>query len=271
MSKMFRLLSVALAATAAVSLLHAEDKVLAKIGPDSEKKVTRGTAAWEGEVLKCKLPCTVIFPARFKVDPAKIYALSGEFRSTSGNPTSDNVWLGFLCFNEKGREITSLSTFRFIPLLAELAQPAAKGDKVVVFKSIPGPWGKILETPRYFAIGAKADRSDIPNYNVVRYEAKSAEKRDDGTVAVKLAQPLPADVPAGTKIGIHANGDTYQFVSRKKAGTDWTSFSGSYASKAENGVIAFRPTTVEIAFGFFCRDKEGEIEVRNLKLVESED
>ena len=269
MLKKICLLSAVL--TAAVFSLHAADKVLAQIGPDSEKKVPRGSAAWEGEVLKCKLPCTVVFPARFKVDPAKIYALSAEIRSTSGDSTKDNVWLGFLCFNEKGREITSLSTFRFIPLLAEVAQPAAKGDKLVVFKSIPGPWEKILETARFFAIGAKEDRSDIPNLNLVRYEAKSAEKRDDGTVAVKLAQPLPVDVPAGTKLGIHSHGDTYQFVSRKKAGTEWTSFSGSYASKAENGVIAFRPTTVEIAFGFFCRDKEGEIEVRNLKLVESED
>ena len=270
MSKFFRLASCA-AAALLLPMTLAADKVIAKIVPDSEKKITRGSAAWEGEVLKCKLPCTVIFPARFKVEPSKIYSLSGEFRSTSGNPTSDNVWLGFLCFNEKGQEITSLSTFRFIPLLAELAQPAAKGDKLVVFKSIPGPWAKILETNRYFAIGAKEDRSDIPNLNLVGYVGKSAEKRADGTVAVKLTRGLPADVPAGTKLGIHSHGDTYQFVSRKKAGTEWTSFSGSYALKSEEGVIAFRPTTVSIAFGFFCRDKEGEIEVRNLKLIESED
>ena len=256
---------------AAVSTLRAEDKVIAKIGPDTPMKVRRGTAAWEGDTLKCKMPFTLIFPTRFKVDPSKIYALSAEIRSTSGESTKDNVWLGFLCFNEAGNEITSLSTFRFIPLLAELAQPAAKGDKLVVFKSVPGSWKKILETARYFAIGAKEERSDIPNLKTVRYVAKSAEKRADGTVAVKLAQPLPVDAPAGTKLAIHSNGDTYQFVSRKKAGTEWTSFSGSYAVKAENGVIAFRPTTVEIAFGFFCRDKEGSIEARNLKLVESED
>jgi len=267
MSKKLSLLCACLAIVA-VSL-RADDKVLAEVTPETPKKVTRGKASWEGGVLKCTLPCTVIFPTRFKVDPSKIYALSAEIRSTSGNPTSDNVWLGFLCFNEKGQEITSLSTFRFTPVLAELAEPAAKGDKLVVFKSVP--WTKILETSRYFAIGAKADRSDIPNMNLVRYVAKSAEKRADGTVAVKLSQPLPVDAPAGTKVAIHSNGDTYQFVSRKKAGTEWTSFSGSYASKAENGVIAFRPTTVEIAFGFFCRDKEGSIEVRKLKLVESED
>ena len=117
MSKKIRLLSLLFAATAAVVPLHAEDKVIAQITPDSAKKVTRGNAAWENDVLKCKLPCTVIFPARFKVAPGKIYTLSGEFRSTSGNPTSDNVWFGFICFNEKGREITSLSTFRYTSVI----------------------------------------------------------------------------------------------------------------------------------------------------------
>ena len=256
---------------AAVSTLRAEDKVIAKIGPDTPMKVRRGTAAWEGDTLKCKMPFTLIFPTRFKVDPSKIYALSAEIRSTSGESTKDNVWLGFLCFNEAGNEITSLSTFRFIPLLAELAQPAAKGDKLVVFKSVPGSWKKILETARYFAIGAKEDRSDLPNLNIVCAAGKSAKKRDDGTVAVKLLNPLPVAADAGTKFAIHSDGNTYQFVTPRKASTEWTALSGSYAVKAESDITAFRPTTVTISFGFFCRDKEGELEVRNLKLVESDD
>ncbi len=270
MSKFFRLAFCA-AAALLVPMTLAADKVIAQVGPDTPFKVQRGSAAWADGVLKCKMPVTVIFPTQFKVEPGKIYTLTGEFRSTSGEPTQDKIWFGFLCFNEQGKEISSLSVYRFNPALAELAEPAAKGAKLVVFKSIPPAWEKILETGRYFAIGAKEDRSDIPNLYLVGYVAKSAEKRADGTVAVKLSRALLADVPAGTKLAIHSHADTYRFVSPKKAGTEWTALGGSYATKAENGVSAFRPTTASVAFGFFCRDLKGEIEVRNLKLVERED
>ena len=126
-------------------------------------------------------------------------------------------------------------------------------------------------TGRFFAIGAKEDRSDIPNLTQVAYVGKSFEKHPDGTVTVKLSRPLAFEIAAGTKVAIHYHADTYQFVARKKAGSDWTAFGGSYAVRGESGVLAFRPTTVEIAFGFFCRDKEGGVEVRNLKLVEADD
>lgn len=271
MLKRICLLGAFFVAAAAVSSLHAEEKIIAKLGPDTPMKVQRGPAAWEGDTLKCKMPFTIVFPTRFKVDPSKIYALSGEFRATSGNPTKDNMWFGFLCYNEKGREISSLSLNRTVPILAELAEPAAKGSVELVFKSIPAAWEKHLQINRFFAVGAKEDRSDLPNLNLLAYTGKSMEKRADGTASVKLRRPLAAEIAAGTKIAIHSHGDTYVFVARKKAGTEWTAIGGSCASKAEVGVLAFRPTTASVAIGIFCRDKEGEIEIRNLKLVESED
>ena len=271
MSNSKRLLSVFLAAAAVICVLHAEDKIIAQIGSDTPRKVLRGSFAWENGVFKCKLPCQVVFPSRVKVNPSKLYSLSGEFRSTSGSPTQDNVWYGFLCFNEAGREITPRALNRTTPVLAELAEPAAKGAKEIVFKSLPPVWEKLLQNNRYFAVDAKEDRSDLPNLNIVCAAGKSAKKRDDGTVAVKLLTPLPVAADAGTKFAIHSDGNTYQFVTPQKAGAEWTGFSGSYAVKAESGITAFRPTTDSIAFGFFCRDKEGEIEVRNLRLVESDD
>ena len=271
MSKKICLLSLLLAATAVVSL-HAEDKVLVQIGPSVSWKSLRGKVTWgEGNSFKCTLPAQVVFPARFKVNPSKIYTLSGEFRSVSGEPTKDNMWFGFLCYDEQGREITSRSVTRVSRGLGEVAVEAPKGSKSIVLKSLPAGWEKLLETSRYFAFDAKADRSDLPNFNLARYVAKSVTKRDDGTVEVKLANGLGAAVPAGTPVALNTEGDTYQFVSRAKPGTDWVSLSGSFALKAESGILAFRPTTAAVAIGFFCRDKSGEIEVRNIKLVESED
>jgi len=271
MSKKFRLLSLVLAVTAVAVALRADDKVLVEVTPETPQKVVRGKAVWEDGVLHCTLPGQVVFTTRFKVDPSKIYTLRGEFRSTSGKPTADNIWFGFMCFNKDGREISSLSINRISNQLGEVAETAAKGSQTLVLHDLPADWTKLLMTGRYFAIGAKEDRSDIPNLTQVAYVGKSFEKRHDGTIAVKLSRPLPFEVAAGTKVAIHFHADTYQFVSRKKAGSSWTAFGGSYAVKGESGVLAFRPTTTEIAFGFFCRDKEGGVEVRNLKLVESED
>ena len=147
-----------------------------------------------------------------------------------------------------------------------------KGAKVIVVKGDGlGKWMKFLQTGRVIAVGAKADRSDLPNFNLLYTRPKGATKRDDGSVEIKLRSALTTEIPAGTSLGLHSFADSLLFTPRGRINGEWRTFSGSFAVKPEAGVVGFRPTTRSISFGFFCRDKEGEVEVRNLKLVESED
>ena len=272
MSK-FLSLAVLLAVAAVMPALHAEDKVLIQITPEARMRFTRGKAAWSDGVLKGKLPLSVSFSdQRFKVDPSKIYTLSGEFRLTSGGESKDNMWFGLVCFDEAGRDISSQTLNRIVPDLVETAETAPKGAKVIVVKGEGlGKWMKFLQTGRVIAVGAKADRSDLPNFDLLYSLPKGATKRADGSVEIKLRGAVNTEIPAGTKLGLHSYGDSLLFTPRGRINGEWRTFSGSFAAKPESGVVGFRPTTRSISFGFFCRDKEGEVEVRNLKLVESED
>ena len=251
--------------------LSAEDKVLFQLGADTKLKVTRGKAELKESVISAKLPVVFFVTQRFKIDPAKIYTLSGEFESSAG-ATKDNLWFGFVPYDAKGKEIASQTYNRLVPdKLGEAAADAKKGDKTIILRGDLGKWKPFCKnSARFLAVGAKADRSDLPNYRVILTVKDGFAAREDGSFEITLAKPLPFDVAAGTLLALHTWGVSYQVVSPRKAASGTNLLSGSYAMKAEDDIKAFCPGAASVSIAFFCRDKEGELEIRNIKLVESD-
>ena len=270
MSYSFRLAAFCAALTAVVAL-SAEEKVLFQLGADTKLRVTRGKAEVKEGVIVAKLPAVVIIQQRFKIDPAKVYTLSGEFEASTG-ATKDNIWFGFVPYTEKGTEIYSQTYNRLAPkTLGKTAADAKQGDTTIVVNGSLDPWKPFLRnSARFLAVDAKADGSDMPNFRLLSTAKGGFTVRDDGALEIALSKPLAYDLPAGTQLALHTWGVSYQVVSPKKAVSGTNLLSGSYAVKAEDDIKAFCPRAASVAIAFFCRDNDCELEVRNVKLVESD-
>jgi len=270
MSFGFRLAALGAALLAATALPAAE-KVLFQLKGDTKLRVTRGKVTNKEGVLTAKLPVTFFSTERFKVDPAKVYTVSGSFTSSLGE-TKDNLWFGFVPYDAQGKEIFSQTYNRLVPeAIAEVAADAKQGDTKIVVKGNFKPWLPSLKnSDRFLAVDAKADGSDLPNSKLVRTAKAGAALRDDGSLEVTLLKPLPFALTAGTKLALHTWGVSYLVVSPRKAASGENLISGSYAVKAEDDIKAFCPGAASIGIAFFCRDKEGELEIRDLKIVESD-
>ena len=269
MSRFIRLAVAGLCCAAGI--LYAEENLIFELDENTEISSRRGKAVVESGVLKTKLPALIYFPARRKIDPSKVYTLSAEFR-VSGGATKDNLWLGFVPYDAKGREIFSQTYNRLVPAtLGEVAADAKKGDAKIVVRGNLDAWKPFLKnSDRFLALDAKADGSDMPNTRLLR-TVKGFTERDDGSLELTLHKPLAADLAAGTPLALHTWGVSYQVVSPRRAKEGWNKITGRYrVGKKDKGVAAFCPGAASVAIAFFCRDKEGEIEIRNLQLLESD-
>ena len=107
--------------------LAAADKVLFQLNADTKLRVTRGKVEVKEGVITAKLPVSFFSTERFKIDPTKIYTVSGSFTSSLG-ATKDNLWFGFVPYDANGREIYSQTYNRLVPKsIGEVAAEAKKG------------------------------------------------------------------------------------------------------------------------------------------------
>ena len=79
-------------------------------------------------------------------------------------------------------------------------------------------------------------------------------------------------VRAGSKVAMQYIGLTYLFVERGKLfGGEWTSFQGSYSTQPEDDIQPFYPKQVSAGIAFFCGQRGGQLEFRNIEIICSED
>jgi len=203
-----------------------------------------------------------------KIDPAKKYQISGEFRTAAG--PSGLVYLGFAPCDAKGNLIWPRAVNNVRNTETEIAEAAKKGDKTIKLKDA-SKWNKV--TPySWIVLGAKDDFSDMPNMNAVSTVPKSF-KQDGDVWEVTLKAPLKADIAAGTKVRQQLDGASYMYSAGAFKPTDkWTARKGiaSGIVKSGNPGNKFWPGTVSARIVILVLNAKQDTvtEFRNIKVEE---
>ena len=166
---------------------------------------------------------TPLSSKRFDIDPAKKYTLKLSARAVNmeDEKAGSLIYAGFAVFDQKGRMISAVNSAAVAGTLTEVVEDAAKGATVIKIKD----GSKFAKKYGVMVAGAKADLSDLPNFNFIAGVKDIAAK--DGVWDVTLERPLVRDLKAGTVIREHMRGGYLYTAGIKSAGKDWITMSGS--------------------------------------------
>lgn len=164
-----------------------------------------------------------LFSKKFPVDPNKKYTVKVFCRAVNMKNEKDKslIYVGFSVFDKNGREFFSYNCNTVPGTFTEVVENAPKGATVLKIKD----GSKFRKKVTVIVTGAKADLSDLPNFNFFANVKGVASK--NGVWEVTLEKPLVKDIPAGTKIREHARGGYLYSAGVKAVGKDWTVMSGS--------------------------------------------
>ena len=157
----------------------------------------------------------VVSPKRFTIDPNKYYVASAWVKAVGEKPSY--ALLGFSHPRDgKGRMILARHVNAIPDTFTELTEAAKKGDTSIKIKD-GTKW--IARKNRVAAFNAKADNSDLPNYDV-SLGVKSVEKKNDYWEVVFFS-PLTKGYSAGTQVREHFMGG-YVYTMNAGVPTEWT-------------------------------------------------
>ena len=138
----------------------------------------------------------------FDVKPGKIYKLKLEAKRVDGVPTM--IYFGFETYLANGRTPVSNEHVNAIyGTLSSFAKDAKKGDTVIYLDNTAAKWKKLGHS--FFAIDAKKDFSDLPNYKIIRAPITNIEKCAEG-YKITLGVKMPRDIAKGTTVRQHISG-----------------------------------------------------------------
>ncbi len=199
------------------------------------------------------------------VDLKKKYRISCEYRIAPGSKSTAMLYFAPVCYDKSGKEIASSTQYCCDGTQTVLAAPAKKGDKKILIKDGKKwfvQWG-------YAAFNAKADLSDLPNYDLVGI---AAVKQNGDVWEIALKTPLVQDYPAGTSVREQRAGATYRYMFYAAPKTEWTKFTrvlqGAMRENVNGYTNTWRLGTVKGGIIFFTNGKPADIEFRNISLVE---
>ena len=187
------------------------------------------------------------------------YTISGEFFIPAGAPKAQNIlYFGFIPYTADGKEITHTAIATAIPYaVATLAADAKAGDKSVTLKNA-ADW-KLLGHG-CLAFNAKADRSDLPNFELSGFlDLSKTVKNSDGTVTVALKTPLAKSYPAGTLVRQHRSGNMFPYVGFGSQTGKWITFTQTTKN--------FYLGTAQIKLAVRFLNRNWPIQMRNVKVV----
>ena len=259
-----RTLLTGIAAAASICAVSAADLYVPKAAADFDKA---NIFTVKNGVFTAKGPFTATSKKVFKVDPAKKYRVSGTVKGISGK--TGYIYLGFVPYNAQNRWIHPASANCGANTFTELAAPVKKGDKVIKVKDA-SKWDS--KTP-YGAVAfdAKADFSDLPNFNFVFVPKNSIAKKGD-VWEITLKTPLAKAYPAGTKIRQQLSSSTYIYaVIRKVADKELQlagTVSGLYKNKIGFGKFWPGTKTFRLLVMHGSTKPDAVLEIKNLKLEE---
>ena len=142
------------------------------------------------------------------VDASKTYEISAWCKSADDK--TPNVLLGFqpLDTNKKPIEFHHVNV---VPdTETELTEACAGKDTAIKIKD--GRKWKVFHLNRVgFDIDDTGELDDLPNRNISNATPMKIEKKD-AFWEVALSAPCGMDYPAGTKVRMHSQGDTYKYM-----------------------------------------------------------
>ena len=171
------------------------------------------------------------------------------------------IYFGLIPADKNWKEFYFRNTGIVAGTFTVLAENLVKNSDKVVLKGIV-PFKK----SGYLAFNAKADNSDLPNFQLERIKSVSTE---NGNTVITLAKRIRRSYPAGTAVRCHVDGPTYIYSSVLRKG-----FPGKVKASGTVGAaskIKFRPGTagvkVCILLAPLKNAKDVKVEIRNVRVV----
>ena len=258
-------LTVGLLASACMGMLSAQEII--SIEKPADFAQSRQVVQADDGAIVLKGNGNFISVKALTVDPAKKYQISGEFCLKGGK--TPNVYLGFVPFDGKNRQITPSMIYINVKSLTEVVEAAKKGDKIIKVKDA-SKWN--AKSPYSFiAFGAKEDLSDLPNRNSAF--CQPGIKQNGEVWEITLRKPLTKDIEAGTPVRQHFTGSSYIYTAGWLKPTEqWTAKKGVISGIAKYGPVynKFWTGTKKAKAVVLIMNGDGRSEtlVRNIKIVE---
>jgi len=209
---------------------------------------------------------TILSEKLTPVKAGKKYLLSGSFKSLGKAPSK--VYYGFVCYDKKKRQISTLNSNLVLGSATTLAKACKKGDKTLVIKA-----NKKWKAGNYaIAFNAKDDFSDLPNREIVYKITKVVPK--DGNMELQFAAAVKKAYPAGTKVRMHTAGYgsfVYTTIVGAAMPKTWRTYSNSavLAKPGQMGWQYLRPGTAFVRVVIlpnYAKKKDEKIAFKDLKL-----
>ena len=250
------------------------DRVLFAAGPTTQWAKMRGKLEIGTDgALKIQSPSKIqLRPAEDFVIPAgKRIVVLGEIRVTGTEPGNQRKpYIGIAGKTADGRAIDSIAARRSSPIFGETVAEVKPTDTSVVLKGDLEKWGKFIRrAPHYYlAFDAKADNSDLPNFNF----SKSAIKTDgftrqaDGSWKCDFVKAVGRAVPAGSAVALHYIGSSYPYVTIPPCSGEWKQLYGAFSANGAGGTGRLFPGTAKAGLIIFFEAK-GTVEIRKLAVI----
>ena len=157
-----------------------------------------------GEVLTVDGQKRLIGKKLIKVKPGASLKITGTYRAAAGT-AKNTVYIGFLAYDRNRNQFAHINVHPQPETATVLTEDAPQGEYTMVIAD--GSKWKKGQIPVW---GAKADLSDLPNYNVLS-RITDIEKTENGW-KVTLAARLRVALPKGTAVRLHSPGGHMYYV-----------------------------------------------------------
>ncbi|MBQ6599397.1 MAG: hypothetical protein IJH79_17755, partial [Lentisphaeria bacterium] len=172
-------------------------------------------------------------PELIKIDPDGEYELTAEI--CSGGTRGNHAFIGLALYDSRKRLI-SHSSLDYVPgSEAVTAAPIKKGATTMLLKNA-GDWETLQKKgARIIAMNAKADYSDLPNYDRCYTFVKVTRKGE--LVEAQFSRAAQKDYPAGTPVRLHRDGGhLWCLLEFGNVPTEWKTLTGRISGTAVRGV-----------------------------------
>ncbi len=251
------------------AMLHAQ---VLEVKSMEDVKPVKGLKVLEDGSFEISGRNTIVFSKEsFKIDPAKTYKISGEFKSA--NEKTFQVYLGFAPKDARNRIIGMPTVNPLAGTDTELVEACQAADTQVKVKDA-SKWKKINGFVIYY--NTKDDFSDLPNINRINSAIKEITKEGDIYV-LTLEKPVGKALEAGTKIRQQGGGGYLYTGGSPKVTGEWKTLSGTIKGLSQKGwnpkIWPVGTVSAEVVFIGSWSSKTDESTVtlaRNIKVEEVE-
>ncbi len=249
--------------------LHAQ---VLEVKSMEDVKPIKGVKITEDGSFEISARNTIVFSKEsFKIDPAKTYKISGEFKSA--NESTVQVYLGFAPKDARNRIIGMGTVNPIAGTDTELVEACQATDTQVKVKDA-SKWRKLNNFVIYY--NTREDFSDLPNTNRINSNIKEIAKEGDIYV-LTLEKPVGKALEAGTKIRQQGGGGYLYTGGSPKVTGEWKTLSGTIKGLSLKGwnpkIWPVGTVFAEVVFlgNWGAKPEENAITlVRNIKVEEVE-